>query len=119
MELILLSLILLSTLLIFYFVGAGKKKRKTIFESANFTSLSCESNGIVPSPTDKLLESWKCPDILYFFAGSEQTLFQLTLKKKNRGCFFVVKFSHENYKYENCGFLEEEIDGFRYLNCLK
>ena len=119
MELILLSLILLSTLLIFYFVGAGKKKRKTIFESANFTSLSCESNGIVPSPTDKLLESWKCPDILYFFAGSEQTLFQLTLKKKNRGCFFVVKFSHENHNYENCGFLEEEIDGFRYSNCLK
>ena len=120
MELIFLSL-LLSTLLIFifYIVGVGKKKRKTTFQSANFSSLSCESNGIIPSPTDKLLESWKCPDISYFFAGNKETLFQLTLKKKNGGCFFVVKFSHGNYKYENCGFLEEEIDGFRYLNWLK
>ena len=114
MELIFLSLILvLSTLLIFYIAGVGKKKRKTTFRSADFSSLSSESNGIISSPTDKLLESWKCQDISYFFAGNKETLFQLTLKKKNRGCFFVVKFSHENYKYENCGFLEEEIDGFR------
>merc|ERR1712016_498440 len=104
-----LAVIVISTL-IFYML---KKKRKTTFQSAKFSSLSCKSNGIIPSSTDELLDSWKSagPHISYFFASNKDTLFQLTLKKKSRGCFFLVTFAHGDYKYENCGFLEEETDG--------
>ena len=108
-----LVVILVSTLLFYIFLFA-KKKRKTTFESAEFGSFSCKSNGIVPSTTDEQLESWKCPDVSYFFACNRESRFQLTLKKKSRGCFFVLKFEHNDLEYENCGFLEEETDGFRF-----
>ena len=107
-----LGVIVISALIYSTFMF-GKKRRKTNFQTAKFHSLSCKSNGIVPSSTDELLESWKCPQTSYFFASDKETLFQLTLKKKSRGCFFVVRFAVGNYKYENCGFLEDETDGFR------
>ena len=70
-------------------------------------------NGVLPSKADKVLDSWNPGNVFYFFGFDGEDLFQLTLKIRRTGGFFILKIKHKNFSFENCGQVEREYDGFR------
>ena len=112
MSFVIISLVVIIPLLILFW---KRKENKPKYNQPSFYGLSCTENGILPSYIDQVFEGIKPRDILYFFGFDKKNSFQLTLKAKSDGCFFVVKIKIEDCVFENCGFLEKEEDGsFRY-----
>jgi len=77
---------------------------------------------VLPSNLDIQYETFKPGDALYFFAFDKKNSFQLTLKEKTNGCFFVIKIKIQEEIFENCGFLDKELDGSyrgRYIHISK
>ena len=78
---------------------------------ATFTAVTPRHSGLLPSRLDTELERCRPGDTTYFFTFDRDNCFQLTLKMKSRGCFFLVKIKVGSFIFENCGYLEREPDG--------
>ena len=87
-----------------------KQKRK---QFADFYALNASENGVLPSKADKVLDSWNPGNVFYFFGFDGEDQFQLTLKIRRTGGFFILKIKHKNFSFENCGEVEQDYDGFR------
>ena len=99
----------LTTLAIIFKLSSKERRIPLVF--SNFTELSPQDNGVLPSKLDIQYECFKPGDVLYFFAFDKKNSFQLTLKEKSNGCFFVIKIRIKEEIFENCGFLDREPDG--------
>lgn len=104
-----LALVSLTTLAIIFKLSSKEKRIPLVF--SNFRELSPQDNGVLPSNLDIQYETFKPGDALYFFAFDKKNSFQLTLKEKTNGCFFVIKIKIQEEIFENCGFLDKELDG--------
>ena len=78
---------------------------------ATFTAVTPRHSGLLPSRLDTELERCRPGDTTYFFTFDRDNCFQLTMKMKSRGCFFLVKIKVGSFIFENCGYLEREPDG--------
>ena len=78
---------------------------------ATFTAVTPRHSGLLPSRLDTELERCRPGDTTYFFTFDRDNCFQLTMKMKSRGCFFLVKIKVGSFIFENCGYLERELDG--------
>ena len=78
---------------------------------ATFAAVTPRHSGLLPSPLDTELERCRPGDTTYFFTFDRDNCFQLTMKMKSRGCFFLVKIKVDSFIFENCGYLEREPDG--------
>ena len=78
---------------------------------ASFTAVTPRHSGLLPSRLDTELERCRPGDTTYFFTFDRDNCFQLTMKMKSRGCFFLVKIKVGSFIFENCGYLEREPDG--------
>ena len=78
---------------------------------ATFTAVTPRHSGLLPSRLDTELERCRPGDTTYFFTFDRNNCFQLTMKMKSRGCFFLVKIKVGSFIFENCGYLEREPDG--------
>ena len=78
---------------------------------ATFTAVRPRHSGLLPSRLDTELERCRPGDTTYFFTFDRDNCFQLTMKMKSRGCFFLVKIKVGSFIFENCGYLEREPDG--------
>ena len=78
---------------------------------ATFTAVTPRQSGLLPSRLDTELERCRPGDTTYFFTFDRDNCFQLTMKMKSRGCFFLVKIKVGSFIFENCGYLEREPDG--------
>ena len=78
---------------------------------ATFAAVRPRHSGLLPSPLDTELERCRPGDTTYFFTFDRDNCFQLTMKMKSRGCFFLVKIKVDSFIFENCGYLEKEPDG--------
>jgi len=121
MEIIITFLFLIASC--FWIVKKVKKKVYSAIppKQSSFHKLSPTENGILPSCLDALYETIKPRDIMYFFGFDKGNSFQLTLKAKSEGCFFVASVKIDGFVFENCGYLENDEDGFRgrYINVSK
>ena len=52
-------------------------------------------------------------EALYFFGFDDEDQFKLTLKIRRTGGYFILNINHKNLSFENCGYVEQEYDGFR------
>ena len=87
------------------------KKKSPSQHRATFEGISPDEFGLVPSQTDKLYESFSPGDTWFFFGFDQENFFQLTLKTKSKGCFFILKLRLFGKSFENCGFLQRDLDG--------
>ena len=78
---------------------------------ATFTAVTPRHSGLLPSRLDTELERCRPGVTTYFFTFDRDNCFQLTMKMKSRGCFFLVKIKVGSFIFENCGYLEREPDG--------
>ena len=101
--------VILVTIIVSKFLKS--KKKRQLQKNARFEGLSPAEFGLVPSQTDKLYESFSPGDTWFFFGFDQENFFQLTLKTKSKGCFFIVKLKVFGKTFENCGFLQRELDG--------
>ena len=88
-------------------------RKQKLKRFADFYATSAEENGVLPSKVDKALDSWNNGDTFYFFGFEGEDLFQLTLKIRKTGGFFILKIKLKDFAFENCGHVEKEYDGFR------
>ena len=88
----------------------SKKRSQSRHNNASFEGLSPVEFGLLPSETDKLYESFSPGDTWFFFGFDQTNFFQLTLKTKSKGCFFILKLRLFGKSLENCGFLQRELD---------
>ena len=69
-------------------------RKQKLKQFADFYALNASENGVLPSRADKVMDSWNPGNVFYFFGFDGEDQFQMTLKIRRTGGFFILKIKH-------------------------